>query len=219
MEFIHISRLFRSKPIKNFPRIRSFPPPSRFSLNFSYFFFQGKKILSDGKIPRDTLLLRGKAVLYIVACQFLTFEDRSGLKLNFPANLLREREWFCNRVDIIVSCVTLHEKRKKIFFSPIIETRSKGKGRKKMEKKERSRSRAAGDSKVKVKNIPFSSPPPVHSPGRRINFCRPISNEPPRINHRESATIAPVATLIYMRARVLLESVDENAFHTYNGAR
>lgn len=130
MEFIHISRLFRSKPIKNFPRIRSSPPPSRFSLNSSFFFFQGKKILSGGKIPRDTLLLRGKAVLYIVACQFLTFEDRSGLKLNFPANLLREREWFCNRVDIIVSCATLHEKRKKIFFPPIIETRSKGKGRK-----------------------------------------------------------------------------------------
>lgn len=94
------------------------PPPSRFSLNSSFFFFQGKKILSGGKIPPDTLLLRGKAVLYIVACQFLTFEDRSGLKLNFPANLPREREWFCNRVDVIVSCVTLHEGKGRKFSFP-----------------------------------------------------------------------------------------------------
>ena len=134
MEFIHISRLFRSKPIKNFPRHSIISPSLSFFTQFFFLFFSRKEN-SLWKIPRDTLLLRGKAVLYIVACQFLTFEDRSGLKLNFPANLLREREWFCNRVDIVVSCATLHEKRKKIFFPPIIETRSKGKGKKKWRRK------------------------------------------------------------------------------------
>lgn len=112
------------------------PPPSRFSLNSSFFFFQGKKILSGGKIPPDTLLLRGKAVLYIVACQFLTFEDRSGLKLNFPANLPREREWFCNRVDIIVSCVTLHEgKGRKFSFPRLSKLARKEKEKKKWRRK------------------------------------------------------------------------------------
>lgn len=114
---------------QKFPSNSIISPFLSFFTQFFFLFFSRKEN-SLWKIPRDTLLLRGKAVLYIVACQFLTFEDRSGLKLNFPANLLREREWFCNRVDIIVSCVTLHEKRKKIFFPPIIETRSKGKGRK-----------------------------------------------------------------------------------------
>lgn len=182
VEFIHISRLFRSKISLQFDHF-----PFIFNLILSFFFRRKENSLSLSKIPPDILLYsirKSWLVLYIIACQFLTLDDRSSLKLNFPPNLLLwERKCYSFAIALIISFNFYEEEEEENFLFPYYrlsiklarkekksnETRTRGCYRK--ERKIACSWWFESESEEYLRDIQFSSPPPA----KRINFCRPAA--------------------------------------------